>query len=331
MSYAAYLRIYEPVTAFHEPDRSRWMAYADSPDRPRRRDSLAFEQAEALHRAITAPRIVVPGRESEHAYVRRADGVTYICPWQTRLRCLLAYGRMLSAAASQPSGPGQGAPGQGGAGQEGPGQLGFGSSGSEPCGTLLPGTVPVGDDAETMAALAQLDDDAARGQPPRLRILASRWTLPLAWFVPFTAAERWICVGREPDGPAAAPTAAATRALVYTTPMARARRRVARALTTLRGQARSFAAGAWDLELAEGELAEVARWLAGFHPYSLLELDYGGLVHLLSDDALCGDQSVAELGAAIDGAARGECELAVAMFKRAHSRWRAFAEFEQAN
>jgi hypothetical protein len=36
-------------------------------------------------------------------------------------------------------------------------------------------------------------------------------------------------------------------------------------------------------------------------------------------------------GAAIDGAARGECGLAVAMYTRARSRWRAFAEFELAN
>lgn len=80
-----------------------------------------------------------------------------------------------------------------------------------------------------------------------------------------------------------------------------------------------------------GELAEVGRWLEDFHPYSLVELDYGGLVHLVSDDALCGDQSVAEIRAGIDGAARGEGELAVAMYMRARDRWRAFAEFEQAN
>jgi len=52
---------------------------------------------------------------------------------------------------------------------------------------------------------------------------------------------------------------------------------------------------------------------------------------VLSDEALRGDQSVAEIGAAIDGAARGDGELAVAMYKRAHSRWRGFAEFEMAN
>jgi hypothetical protein len=48
-------------------------------------------------------------------------------------------------------------------------------------------------------------------------------------------------------------------------------------------------------------------------------------------DSLCGDQSVAEIRAAIDGAARGECELAVAMYMRARDRWRAFTGFEQAN
>jgi hypothetical protein len=55
MTYAAYLRIYEPVSAFHEPDRSRWAAYAASAARPRRRDSLMAEHAEALRRAITVP------------------------------------------------------------------------------------------------------------------------------------------------------------------------------------------------------------------------------------------------------------------------------------
>jgi hypothetical protein len=52
MTYAAYLRIYEPVAAFHEPDRSRWASYAASAARPRRRDSLSVEHAEALRRGL---------------------------------------------------------------------------------------------------------------------------------------------------------------------------------------------------------------------------------------------------------------------------------------
>ncbi len=308
MTYAAYLRVYEPVSAFGEPDRSRWAAYAASAARPRRRDSLMVEHAEALRRAIAAPQIVVPERESEHAYVRHVDGTTYVCPWQTRLRCLLAYGWMLSAA-----------------------------------GAPLPGMVPAGDDDQAMAALARLEDAGPDGPSIRLHILASVWTLPLAWFVPFAATERWLSLGPGRGRASARTTASATRALVYTTSMSRARRRVARGLAALRGLAavrdpgtlRDPAAGsgdaAWEPAWAAGDLAEVGRWLEDFHPYSLVELDYGGLVHLVSDDALRGDQSVAEIRAAIDGAARGERELAAAMYMRAHSRWRAFAEFELAN
>ncbi len=293
MTYAAYLRIYEPVSAFHEPERSRWAAYAASSRRPRRRDSLTVEHAEALRRTIAAPQIVVPGQESEDAYVRHSDGITYICPWQTRLRCLLAYGRMLSVT-----------------------------------GALLPGTVPAGDDDEAMVALTRLDDGETA---PRLHILASVWTVPLAWFVPFAAAERWLALGSGRDRPSGAATASATRALVYTAGMSRARRRIARGLAALRRAAAGYTGAGWEPLRAEADLSEVGRWLEEFHPYSLVELDYGGLVHLLSDDALCGDQSVAEISAAIDGVAKGECELAVAMYKRAHSRWRAFAEFELAN
>ena len=296
MTYAAYLRIYEPVSAFGEPDRSRWAAYVASAARPRRRDSLMVEHAEALRRAIAAPQVVIPELESEHAYVRHADGITYVCPWQTRLRCLLAYDRMFSAT-----------------------------------GAPLPGTVAAGDDDQAMAALARLENAGPHGPSIRLHILASVWTVPLAWFVPFAATERWLSLGPGRGRASARPTAPATRALVYSTPMSRARKRVARGLAALRGLPSGVGDAAWEPPQAAGDLAEVGRWLEDFHPYSLVELDYGGLVHLVSDDALCGDQSVAEIRAAIDGAARGECELAAAMYMRAHNRWRAFAEFELAN
>jgi hypothetical protein len=297
MTYAAYLRIYEPVSAFHEPDRSRWAAYAASSDRPRRRDALAAEHAESLRRVISAPHAVVPDQESEHAYIRRADDITYICPWQTRLRCLLGYGRLVSED-----------------------------------GLLLPGTIaPAEDDQAVAAALARLEVAEPPDPSARLHILASVWTVPLAWFVPFAAAERWISLGSGPALPSARATASATRALVYTTPMPRARRRVARGLATLRNLPPEFDGTELEPLRAADDLADVGHWLEEFHPYSVVELDYGGLVYLVSDDMLSGDQSVAEIRAAIDGAARGECELAMAMYMRAHSRWRAFAEFEQAN
>jgi hypothetical protein len=311
-AYAAYLRIYEPVSAFHEPDRSRWAAYAASSTRPRRRDSLAVEHAEALRRTITTPWVAVPERESEHAYVRRVDGTTYVCPWQTRLRCLLAYGQMRSGS---------------GAVLTSEGSAGEGPAAEGPAGEKLAGEGLAADGDPALAALARLGEAG----PARPHIVASSWTVPLTWFVPFAPAERWLSLGDGRGRAGTAATASATRALVYTTPMTRARRRVARGL----GALRHLPAGSGDAVLepsrAVGELAEVGRWLEEFHPYSLVELDYGGLVHLVSDDALRGDQSVAEIRAGIDGAARGECELAVAMYMRARDRWRAFAEFEQAN
>jgi hypothetical protein len=314
MTYTAYLRIYEPVSAFHEPDRSRWAEYATSPGRPRRRDCLLAEHGEALRRLIATPQVALPEQESGHAYVRRVDGTTYVCPWQTRLRCLLAYGQMLSAATADWTRPGALLPG---AGVPGAG---------------LPGAGPDGDDDQVIAAaLARLDEESG---PARPHILVSVWTVPLTWFVPFGPAERSLSLGPGRGRHAAADTAAATRALVYTTQMARARRRVARGLFAVRNLQGQRPAGSGDdpgPSRVAAELADVGRWLEDFHPYSLVELDYGGLVHLASDDALCADQSAAEIRAAVDGAARGERELAVAMYLRARSRWRAFADLEQAN
>ena len=64
-----------------------------------------------------------------------------------------------------------------------------------------------------------------------------------------------------------------TRSLVYRTAMAQARRRVARALQVLRKA------------LPDGptvtSVEALGRWLEEFHPRSLVELDYGGLVDLL--------------------------------------------------
>jgi hypothetical protein len=240
-----------------------------------------------------------------------------VCPWQTRLRCLLAYGQMRSG-----SGALLACEGSAGEGLAAEGSVGEGSAGEKLAGE---GLAADGDPA--LAALARLGE-AGRARP---HIVASSWTVPLTWFVPFAPAERWLSLGDGRGRAGAAATASAIRALVYTTLMTRARRRVARGL----GALRHLPAGSGDAVLepsrAVGELAEVGRWLEDFHPYSLVELDYGGLVHLVSDDALRGDQSVAEIRAGIDGAARGECELAVAMYMRARDRWRAFAEFEQAN
>jgi hypothetical protein len=313
MAYAAYLRIYEPVSAFHEPDRSRWAAYADSATRPRRPDMLAAEHADALRRVIAEPPVAVPEEESEHAYVRRVDGLAYVCPWETQLRSRLAWGLLQEHA----------------------------RPGSERSG----GPVPEQADAASPERLTR----RVPGRTARPHIKTSAWTVPLAWFFPFEGAERWVALGHEPVQRAVdLRSAAAVRALVYATPMAQARKRVARRLRVLRqtqdtvqrqqtgileepGVLGENGVLGEEAPLSTAEVAGVGRWLEQFHPCSLVELDYGGLVGLFSDDALCGDESVAEIAAAIDAIAGNQREVALAMYSRVRARWRAFYEFELVN
>jgi hypothetical protein len=304
--YAAYLRVYEPLCAFGAAEVERWAEYAAAfppPDRtaalppldpaaarqpPRRAAALDAEQAEALGRLIASPPVAAPEQESPHAYVRYAGGTTYICPWQTRLRSWLALTRLRATA--RPLAASAFAHGQ---------------------------------------AEAALRDFARwQGQESSLRVFiqACTWTVPPPWFVPFAPEERLLVLGGagEPDarGPAAA---AATRALSYATAMSAARRRVTRALATVRG------GDALAGQPAEAEIAQVGRWLVEFHAQSVVELDYGGLVHLLDDDSLRADQSVAEMSAVISASREGQPDLAAVLYQRLRSRWRALESLEAAN
>ncbi len=172
-------------------------------------------------------------------------------------------------------------------------------------------------------------------------IQSCTWAVPPGWFVPFAPEERWLVLGgaSETDGRGPA-TAAATRTLIYATAMSQARRRIARALNALRrtsgdaltsppaGAAASGedtpesggrnALGPWQ---ATVEIAQIGRWLEEFHPHSVVELDYGGLVHLLDDDSLRADQSVAEVSAAISASREGQPDLASVLYQRLRSRW----------
>jgi hypothetical protein len=310
--YAAYLRVYEPLSAFSDAEGWYWAEYAASAVRPRRAAALDAEQAEALSRLIATPPIAAPRRDSCHAYVRWADGVTYICPWQTRLRSWLELARLRSTARP-----------------------------------LLATAFAAGQADEALRDFASW-----QGQASSLRVFiqSCTWAVPPGWFVPFAPEERWLVLGgaSEADGRGPA-TAAATRTLIYTTAMSQARRRIARSLNALRrtsGDALTSPPGApggggvagesggrdglgpWQ---ATVEIAQIGRWLEEFHPHSVVELDYGGLVHLLDDDSLRADQSVAEVSAAISASREGQQDLASVLYQRLRSRWRALESLEAAN
>jgi len=295
LPYAAYLRVYEPLSAFPGPDAQRWAAYAASPDRPRRAGALAAEHAATLRRLISVPPVMVPERESGDAYVRWVEGAAYICPWQTRLRSWLGLSRLKTV---------------------------------DP--RLWSVTRRVGVVDAAAAGFARGQGEAAS---LRVHIQARTWSVPPAWFVPFASDERWLVLGAASDpGDGGRATATPTRTLVYATAMAQARTRVRQALDAFRRT------GAPEAVLADAavprvvaELAQIERWLEEFHPDALVELDYGGLVHLLDDAALRADQSVAEVSAAISALTAGELEMATAMYWRVTGRWRVLAALEHAS
>ncbi|MGC9500619.1 hypothetical protein [Streptomyces sp. WG7] len=155
-----------------------------------------------------------------------------------------------------------------------------------------------------------------RNPDARPWIRTATWQVPINWFVLVSDAEREYDKGGDGEG-AAAPV------LRYRTPMAQARRRVARGLRALKE--------AMDEGPLIDGLVDVGRWLEEFHPRSLVELDYGGLVHALPAGELEDDHSAADVAEGIDALRRGDGVTAGAAYGRLVERWRAVRDRRSAN
>jgi hypothetical protein len=150
--------------------------------------------------------------------------------------------------------------------------------------------------------------------------LSSTWHVPLPWFVLVDAAERQVRLG---EAAGAGTRRLAERSLVYRTPMSRARRRVARALAVLRRHV--------EEGVITASVEDLGRWLEEFHPRSLVELDYGGLVHLLDDAELQQDESARDIALALAALAEQDPERASAAYERVSARMKALQAVESAN
>jgi dihydroorotase-like cyclic amidohydrolase len=105
--------------------------------------------------------------------------------------------------------------------------------------------------------------------------------------------------------------------------MSRARRRTARALDVLRRTVD-------DGPVTSG-VESLARWLEQFHPRSLVELDYGGLTHLLDDAELQQDESARDVAGALAALDQGDPAQAAAAYSRVMARAKALQAVESAN
>ncbi|MFH9858559.1 hypothetical protein [Streptomyces sp. NPDC017202] len=270
--YAAYLRVYEPLAAFPEPERSHWARYARRPGLPTCQDELRRSLADLL----PTPPVAVPVHESGDAFVTDVDGVVCVCPWRTRLRGWQAL---------------------------------------EELGDELPG--PVLDAALPPLVRLQAAQDyerwLVRNPDARPWIRTATWQIPLHWFVLLADEEREYDKGTAEQAPV----------LRYRTPMVQARRRVARGLRALRD--------AMDEGPLIDGLVDVGRWLEEFHPRSLVELDYGGLVHVLPAGDLEDDHSAADVAAGIAALRRGDGPAAGEAYTRLAERWRSVRDRRSAN
>ncbi|GAA1015055.1 MULTISPECIES: hypothetical protein [Streptomyces] len=270
--YATYLRVYEPLAAFPEPERSHWARYARRPDRPSYQDELRRSLADLL----PTPPVPVPVHESQDAFVLDVDGMIRVCPWRTRLR---GWQALRNLAKELPA-------------------------------VVLDAVLP-----PVVRHQAVQDYERWLADHPDARpwIRTATWQVPLNWFVLVSDEEREYLRG---DGGGDA-------VLRYRTPMVQARRRVARALRALREAVD-------EGPLIDG-LVDVGRWLEEFHPRSLVELDYGGLVHALPADELEDDHSAADVAEGIEALRRGDGVAAGEAYGRLVERWRAVRERRSAN
>ncbi|MFJ1756677.1 hypothetical protein [Kitasatospora sp. NPDC088134] len=289
--YTAQLRVYEPLAAYPEPDRSRWQAYAaahgpdaEGPGRPVTGAALAEQRGALARLAALTPR-PLPDREDGRAYLRLVDGVTYVCPWTTRLRGWLALQELPRTL---------------------PAHL---------VDTVLPPALRSTAEAER----AQWQQDHPDARP---WILTSRWEVPMRWFLAFGEEDRHHLPAGE-YGSAGEGERPEPAALFYLTPMVQARRRVARAYRVLREKAP-------DGVLVDGA-EEIGRWLEEFHPRSLVELDYGGLARLLGPGGLAEEHSVGELAAGLAALRSGDTDEAARVHEELTGRWRRVLALRQSS
>jgi hypothetical protein len=275
--FASYLRVYEPLTAFHRERQLYWRRYVKE-GRAVAPLEGPVRQRTAVIEALGAGWSRLPELPDE-AYVLEADDTLLVCPWNLRVRVAEAA---LTARDGVPS-------------------------------VLADAFVP-----PALAGLARsVVEDWRSGARvlehglPRVHEQISTWGVPLRWFAFVEMGERELSVrpGR--------------RVLRYRTEIVRARRRAQRASAVLRR-------GLGDAPITAA-VEETARWLDEFHPRSIVELDYGGLVSLLPDDDLAADDSPTLVSTGLAAVGRGDAEGATAAYEKLIERWRTVQLLERCN
>jgi hypothetical protein len=292
--YAAQLRVYEPLAAYPEPERARWQAYAaeHGPDADGAAEPVAAAALAEQRRALAALAGRTPGALPERESERALVRVVDRVTYVCPWTERLRSWQALDELREAL-----------------PAFL---------LDTVLPPAV---------RAAAESDQARWRAAHPDARpwILTSRWEVPVRWCLPFGEEDRRFV----PAAPAGGEGPTSPAALFYLTPMAQARRRVARGYRALRAAVPASAQGPGGALVAGVE--QIGRWLEEFHPRSLVELDYGGLVHLLGPQRLAAERSVAVVEAGVVALRAGDTAAALRAYESVTARWRRVLALRQAS
>lgn len=145
----------------------------------------------------------------------------------------------------------------------------------------------------------------------RSHILHANWHVPLRWFSAFDDSERILT--EDAQG----------LRVRYETWIGEARDRCARALAILE-------CSPIGEEVAEGQ-RELLGWLAGFPDGGLLELDYGSVAAMFSDEELVEDRTAAQLWSSLEALEGGDIGRAGDALARLGERWAELRAHEAAN
>lgn len=156
------------------------------------------------------------------------------------------------------------------------------------------------------AVVSELSDGA-------VHIISSTWTVPLPWFAVIDPEQR--TVRHDEHG--------RVERLFWRTAMTDARRRVSRAHTVTRNMLGD--------EGPPKILRETGRWLERFHPHSAVELDYGGLVRMMSREELEADSSAEDVHAIVDAMELGHTNEVGERYEALREFWADLAAHERFN
>lgn len=147
-----------------------------------------------------------------------------------------------------------------------------------------------------------------------VHIVSTTWTVPLPWFTIVDPATRHLVLATRDDP---------RRQVCWRVAMSDARTRVTKA--------HELAVAAMGDRGPTKVLEDTSRWLEHFSPSSAVELDYGGLVQLLTDEELREDTSAADVHAILDALEREDVDEIASRFQKLRDFWGNLAVRERSN